>query len=171
MKSFTWCLSMLAAGVALAGCGGMTVVPQAVAPEPPAAAQEQTVTGAVSAQDAKSIELGVRYRVLMDAAQPALRKQYFQVHLVANAPIVQRLKVVNLHPNQMTFSGRCTLYERNAVNQYALSLLKLGGAWKAEGEGGAQMKKVDVFSNADIVLEVAADAGAGYFEIDLERYY
>jgi hypothetical protein len=162
---------LIVVGLVLNGCGEMTVVHDTAEPEPPAASQEQTLTGAVSPQDAKPIELGIKYRVMLDAAEPTLKKQYFKLHLDANTPIAQRLKVVNIRPGKVTFTGRCTLYERNAIDEYTLSVLKLGGAWKAEGEGGAQFTRVDVFATKDIIFEAAVDSGAGYFEIDLEKYY
>lgn len=157
--------------LALAACGEVTILHDSDLPVPPAATQEQTITGAVAPFEAKPIELGVRYRVLMDAANPALKKQYFKLRLDGTAPIEQRLKVVNNRPNHVAFSGRCTPYARNGANQYALSTIKLGGAWKAAGEGGEQQRKIDVFSGADTIFEIVADEGAGYFEIDLEKYY
>jgi hypothetical protein len=161
---------LMAASPMLYGCGEMTVEHVAELPKPPAAKQESAISGGDTAQTATAIDFGTKYRIYLNANIPAKKKQYLKLNLIATTPIEQRLNVINENPHKATFKGRCTLYEKSAMNQYQLSLLKLGGAWESEAEGGEGETKVDVFSNAEILFEITADKGSGYLELDLEKY-
>lgn len=155
----------------LTACGEVTILSTDSVPKPPAATLEKVVSGAMELRDAPEIGYGVKYRIYMDAADPVKKKQYFRLRVDTGAPFEQRFKVVNLHPRVITFSGRCIPYARTTAEMYSPSRLKLGGAWEAKGEGATQENKVEVFSATELILEAAATAGAGYIEIDLEKYY
>jgi uncharacterized protein YcfL len=161
--------NIILASFMLAGCFSQPEVKPVQTPVANISRQEEKINGAQIVEEAKNIVLGVKYHIFLDAAKPDLKTQYFKLHLDANTPISQRLSVSNAQPNKTIFSGRCTLYEKNAANQYILSLLKLGGAWNAEGEGSSQEKKSVFFSNADIIFKVFVETGSGFFDLKLEK--
>lgn len=153
------------------GCGEVTVVSSNDMAKPPAATREKVVAGAAELKDAPALDYGIRYRIYMDAADPAKKQRYFKLRVDTGAPLEQRFRVFNLHPGAVKFIGRCTPYERKTAEVYFPSRLKLGGAWQAEGQGGYQENKVEIFSATEVLLAVVAKSGAGFIEIDLEKYY
>ncbi len=163
-------LGVVIAGLGFSFCSQLMAADDTPTPAPTAEAMGQTITGAATPQAARPIALGTRFRIFLDAGNPLLKKQYFKLHLDGRTPIVQYMKVINSHPHQTAFAGRCTLLAKDDTDHYALSVVKLGGVWNAEGEGGEQLKKVDLFSEADLIFEVLATQGAGYFELLLEKH-